>query len=149
MPRADGRPTWDELFLAAAETFSTAADCTRRKVGALIVDADNRLLAQGFNGAPRGEVGCLSGGCPRGKLTYEELAGMSDYDSGPGRCIAIHAEVNAILNANGPIRGATMYVNHPPCGPCTRSIAGAGISRVVWPEGEMDPVAEHVRRTGA
>ncbi|WP_114906864.1 deoxycytidylate deaminase [Ornithinimicrobium murale] len=145
---ADVRPGWDTYFLGMAKATSARADCHRRKVGAVLVDEARRVISAGYNGAPSGVLGCLSGGCPRGKLTYEQVAGLSDYDSGAGRCVALHAEVNAVLYAARSTRGATMYINHEPCGPCLRTMAGAGIARAVWPEGECDPVAEHVNRTG-
>lgn len=146
---ADARPGWDTYFLGMAEATSARADCHRRKVGAVLVDQARRVISTGYNGAPSGVPGCLSGGCPRGQLSYEQVAGLSDYDSGPGRCVALHAEVNAILYAaDRSTRGATIYINHEPCGPCLRTMAGAGIARAVWPQGECDPVTEHVNRTG-
>lgn len=48
-----------------------------------------------------------------------------------------HAEVNALKNAGGRARGATLYVTLEPCNhtgrtpPCTRAILDAGIRRVV------------------
>jgi dCMP deaminase len=53
-----------------AEDISSRAECTRRKVGALIVTPDYRLVAAGYNGAPKGKPSCLDGACPRG-LHYE------------------------------------------------------------------------------
>lgn len=148
LPTTDARPDWDTYFLGIADATSARADCHRRKVGAVLVDEARRVISAGYNGAPSGVPGCLSGGCPRGKLTYEQVAGLADYDSGAGRCVALHAEVNAVLYAARSTRGATMYINHEPCGPCLRTMAGAGIARAVWPTGECDPVAEHVARTG-
>lgn len=143
------RPGWDDYFLGIAEATSARADCHRRRVGAVLVDESRRVIGTGYNGAPSGVTGCLSGGCPRGKLSYDEVAGLADYDSGPGRCVALHAEVNAILYAIRSTRGATMYINHEPCGPCLRTMAGAGIVRSVWPQGECHPLDEHVARTGS
>lgn len=149
VPRVERRPGWDEYFMGIAEAVATRADCTRRKVGAVLVDDQHRIVGTGYNGAPSGVTGCLDGGCPRGKLTTQELAPMTDYDAGPGRCVALHAEVNAVLYAVRAARGTTCYVNHEPCGPCLRTLAGAGVARVVWPTGECNPVAAHAARTGA
>jgi len=41
--------------------------CIRRHVGAIIV-RDKRILATGYNGAPRGLPHCLETGCLREKL---------------------------------------------------------------------------------
>lgn len=57
---------------------------------------------------------------------------MSSYDTGPGSCIAIHAEANALLYADGNLtRGAVLYTTDAPCDGCSKLIAGAGIGRVV------------------
>jgi len=53
------------------------------------------------------------------------------------RCGAPHAEVEALRDAGGDARGATVVVNLEPCchtgrtGPCTLELAGAGVARVV------------------
>lgn len=43
----------------------------------------------------------------------------------------IHAEVNAIFNAQHSVRGCTLYVNRPPCAHCSLSIIQSGIKKVV------------------
>ena len=46
------RPTWDEYFLQLARQAATRSTCLRRQVGAVLV-RDKRILATGYNGAPR------------------------------------------------------------------------------------------------
>lgn len=132
------RPSFDEYFMGVAEAVAARADCTRRLASAVIVK-DHRIVSTGYNGAPAGAPGCKSAGaCPRGRLSRDELSSYSDYDSGPGRCIAVHAEANALLYAHRDgTEGATLYTwsSTPvgrPCSGCTRLIAGAGIDRVVY-----------------
>lgn len=139
--RASQTPGWDEYFLGLAQAASVRGKCTRRKVGALVVGPDRRIMSVGYNGAPSGMPDCLEGGCPRGRATYEQVAGLSSYDvpGSPGACVANHAETNALLHAGRDTRGATLYVNHEPCMACTRTMAGAGVVRVVWPGHEADP----------
>lgn len=60
------RPGWDQYFLGIAQAVSARADCTRRKVGAVIVK-DRRIVSTGYNGAASGEGSCLAGDCPRGR----------------------------------------------------------------------------------
>ena len=43
-----------------------------------------------------------------------------------------HAELNAILNANGNLKGCTLYVDLFPCNECAKAVIQAGISRVVY-----------------
>lgn len=88
------------------------------QVGAVIVDANQRVLSLGWNGFPRGVID---------DITERNLRpGKYDFYS--------HAEENAICNAAAlgcSVRGGTIYVTHHPCAGCTRMIIQAGISEVV------------------
>lgn len=130
------RPDWDDYFLAIAHAVSIRADCTRRKVGAVIVK-DRRIVGTGYNGAPAGAPGCASdGACPRGKLDYDEVAPLSSYDTGPGSCIAVHAEANALLYTDrSDLLSSTIYITCVPCEGCLRLIRAAGVTRIVFPGG--------------
>ena len=134
------RLSWDEYFLRMADTASLRADCTRRKCGAILVSADNRIISSGFNGAPSGAFGCLTdNACPRGQMSYDEIKAFSSY----ANCIAIHAEKNAILWCPPSQRsGTTLYVNQSPCPDCRVFAANCGIKRIVWPEGELNGLYE-------
>lgn len=69
-------------------------------------------------------------------MSLEEVAPRSSYDTGAGSCIAVHAEANALLYADGMrTRGATLYCTDKPCDGCQRLIEGAGIERVVFARG--------------
>lgn len=117
--------------------MATRADCTRRQVGAVILDIDNRLIATGYNGAPSGRPGCLTdNACPRGQLSYEEVQEFSDYRRGPGTCIAAHAELNALLYARTSCKGSTVYVTARPCPECLAALDAAKVHRIVWLEDE-------------
>jgi len=149
------RPTWREHFLDIAQTVAKRADCSRRKVGAVLVK-NNRIVSTGYNGSPPGKPGCLTdGACPRAKSdvlygsSYDTGPGAcpraksdvlygSSYDTGPGACIALHAEQNAIIYSSPEQReGATLYITDVPCDGCKRLITGSGIKEVVFPCGEM------------
>jgi dCMP deaminase len=148
------RPGFDDWALLLAAAASVRGDCTHRQIGAVILDARNRVVITGYNGSPPGGPSCLAGQCPRGRhylaprldasSAAQCICGArwpctlavepgSSYDSGPGTCIAIHAEMNAIIYADpGRLPGATIYVTDEPCTGCARMIAGAGITRTVW-----------------
>jgi dCMP deaminase len=123
----------DAYGLKLAEAAASRADCTRRQVGAVIVNDDGDIVATGYNGAPAGEPGCLSdGACPRGQMSYEDAPAGEGYEE--TRCIAIHAEVNAVIRAGRTrAKGATIYVTDEPCYHCSIVIRAAGIVRVVTP----------------
>lgn len=128
------RPSWDEWGLGLARAVATRADCTRRQVGAVLLDTHNRVVSTGYNGYPSGSKGCLAGGCPRGQLTYEELPAYTEYSN----CHALHAEENAVLYADPDRRrGGTMYITDKPCNNCTRLLKGLQLSRLCWPGGEV------------
>ncbi|MCV2394725.1 deaminase [Actinotalea sp. M2MS4P-6] len=136
-PRA--RPSWDQWGLTIATAVSTRADCTRRLVGAVMMSPDHRVLGTGYNGYPPGQPGCLTdGACPRGRLTYDEHPTGTDYvGTDTGRCEAIHAEENVVMEVAREKRaGATVYCTDEPCFNCFRVLAGSGVARVVWPDGE-------------
>lgn len=127
---------WDEYFLEVAKAVALRADCTRSKVGAVLVDSNHRVVGTGYNGAPPGAPGCLSGACPRGKLSYDEHPEGGSY----ANCISNHAERNAILYANPEERaGTTLYITRRPCTGCHQLILAEGIVKVVWltPDGEI------------
>ena len=132
-------PDWDDYFLGIANAVSRRAQCTRRRVGAVLV-LDRRIIATGYNGAASGQPSCLEGACPRGALDYDQVPGLGDYDrpGTPGFCIAIHAEVNALLFATRDTSGASAYITDQPCPGCRKALAEAGIVRAVWPAGVLD-----------
>lgn len=127
------RPSFDETWLAMAVDLSARGDCTRRRIAAILVK-DNRIVGHGYNGMAPGKPGCLQGACPRGRLSYDELAAYASYDIGPGRCRAVHAEINCIASARPEDRpGSCIYVTDEPCAPCTNAIERFEIARVVIP----------------
>ena len=65
--KSDGRPSWDKYFMAIADLAATRSTCLRRQVGAVVVK-EKRILATGYNGAPRGLAHCLDIGCLREEL---------------------------------------------------------------------------------
>ena len=162
------RPTWDLYFLTLVDTIAMRGDCTRRQVGALLVDpVTHDFIQPGYNGAPAGHPGCLSdGACPRGRHYQRSVsdgwgpqcacgvawpcamavAPGSSYDTGPGACIAIHAEANVLLRAGLRARGGWMYISDEPCGGCRKLMMGAGVVRVIWPGGSDDLTRPKERR---
>jgi dCMP deaminase len=124
------RPDWDTYFLGICHAVAERADCTRRKIGAVIIK-DHRIVSTGYNGAPAGHFGCLEGACPRGRLTPEEQPHGGTYQD----CIAVHAEANAIIYGDYErMLHGTIYITDHPCGECLKLIMGAGILRVVTPD---------------
>ena len=131
MPRqkkiVDVRPDWDEYFMRIAEVVATRANCSRRKVAAVVV-SDHRIISTGYNGTPRNVKNCFEGGCPR-------CAGKVPSGSSLEECICVHAEQNAICQAayyGIRLAGSTIYVTISPCLTCAKLIVNAGIREVVY-----------------
>lgn len=121
------RPSWDEYYMEMAEVVKKRSTCMRRQVGAIVVK-DKRILASGYNGAPRGVKHCAEVGCLR-----EEL----NIPSGQRHelCRGLHAEQNVIIQAavhGVKIEGATLYVTLQPCVLCSKMIINTGIERLVF-----------------
>lgn len=132
------RPSWDEWGLGIAKAVAARADCSRRQVGVVIMTAEHRIVSTGYNGAAPGKPGCLTAGvCPRATSGVEPL--KTSYESGPGKCIALHAEVNAMLYASADeMRGSTMYITCEPCPTCETILGGTPLARAVWPGGSLE-----------
>ena len=138
-----GVPDWDLYFLEIARAVSLRGKCTRRQVGALLVNQQGRVVSTGYNGFPSGTKGdCLTGACPRGRMSYSEVPADSHYTdpSSPGYCPATHAEANALLYSGERTIGCTMYTTAKPCPDCQRLIASGGVIRVFWQESKGDVI---------
>ena len=135
------RPTWDEYFMEMAELARQRSTCLRRRVGAVIVK-DNRVIATGYNGVPKGIRHCEETGCLRQQLNVPS-GKMHEL------CRGLHAEQNAIIQAacmGSSIEGGTLYCTTQPCVICTKMIINAGIKRVVIKESYPDELAQQMAK---
>jgi len=126
------------FYLDIAEAISKHAGCLRGNFGAVIVK-DDIIIGTGYNGPARKVKHCDP--CRRAECKPGE-----GYTS----CVAVHAEVNSIINAGGrkECMGATLYIDSHnrkfdqnivyhqgmgwfPCDNCARVIVNAGIEWVV------------------
>lgn len=128
----DERPSWDEYFMRLAHVIASRSTCLRRRVGALLVK-DKRILATGYNGAPKGLPHCES--CLR-----EELGVPSGQRH--ELCRGVHAEQNAIIQAavfGVSTKGATLYSTTFPCIICAKMLINAEIGEVIYDSDYEDP----------
>lgn len=118
---------WNDRYLALAKHVSTWSKDPSRKIGAVAVGSKGQILAQGYNGFPRGI-----------KDTDDRL-----NDRPTKYKYVVHAEMNVIYNAslNGiSLDGATLYVyGLPVCSECAKGIIQVGIKEVFI---ETGPIAE-------
>lgn len=115
---------WDNRFLTLAAVIATWSKDPSTKVGAVIVDRQRRILGIGYNGFPRGVA--------------DDETRLADR---PRKLLStVHAEANAILNASGPVRGASIYCFPlEPCAHCAGLIIQSGIQEVIAPKTETRP----------
>jgi len=133
------RPSVDDYFINIAKVVATRATCLRHDVGSVIV-RDKRILATGYNGAPRGTEHCLEIGCIRIK---ENIPSGKNHE----KCRAVHAEQNAIIQAaihGVGIAGATLYCTHQPCVLCAKMLINSGVERVVFEHSYPDTDALNI-----
>jgi dCMP deaminase len=135
------RPSWDAYFAELVKAAATRSTCLRRSVGAILVKS-NRVLATGYNGAPKGLVHCDKTGCLREKL---KVPSGERHEI----CRGLHAEQNAIIQAalyGVSIVGSTIYCTNKPCSICTKMIINSEIERIVYLEDYKDDLAEELIR---
>jgi dCMP deaminase len=102
--------------------IASRATCPRRQVAAILIDEHGKLVSIGYNGVPAGMTHCIDTPC----------AGADDTSGDTSRCIAIHAEVNAMLQAQASRRQPhTIYCSTTPCFNCAKMLITEGIQRVV------------------
>ncbi len=133
------RLSWDDYFMEITRLVAKRSTCLRRQVGAVIV-RDKRILATGYNGAPRGLPHCSETGCLREKM---------GVPSGQKQelCRGLHAEQNAIIQAalfGVSIADSQIYSVTHPCVVCAKMIINAGIKRVVFEDSYPDPLAQQM-----
>ena len=139
------RVTKDEYYLDIAYAVCKRSNCLKRHYGAVIVKND-KIIATGYNGSPRGEVNCCDLGiCKR----LYKPSNSGDY----AECHSVHAEMNALLQANrDELEGSTLYLageefnktnqeqgdftynrllDCSPCPICDRMIRNSGIEKVI------------------
>lgn len=122
---------WDARWLALTAEFAAWSKDRHTKVGCVIVGEGRRLLAEGYNGLPRG--------------VNDGIGERYSREVRDGRREKLrwteHAERNAIYSAafhGVSVRGATLYVPLYPCSDCARGIIQSGIDMVVTTEPDWD-----------
>ena len=130
LQKATQMTTWHPYFMNIAKAVAERSTCTRRKVGSVAVNNKRRILATGYNGAPRGIDHCTRETCIRviNQIPSGEQLNM---------CIASHAEQNLICQAatsGVDLTGCVVFCTHSPCLECTKLLINCGVKRVFYDE---------------
>lgn len=125
----DPEKKWDVRYIELAYKVSEWSKDPSTKIGCVVVGDKGQVLAQGYNGFPRG--------IEDSKERLNDRETKLKY--------VVHGEMNAIYNAcyNGiSLEGSTMYVTGlPTCSDCAKGVIQVGIKRVVWPK-ELENVED-------
>lgn len=124
----DHRPEWDQTWLEVAEVMSRRSRCSRAQIGAVIVSANGRISATGYNGpaATLSADGPCVEWCARAR-------GESSLDMEYASCPSIHAELNALMYVDrSRVEGGAIYVNSSLCMNCAKAISNSGLRRVTY-----------------
>ena len=110
---------WDEYFMGIAMLAARRSKDPNTQVGACIVTQDNIIISTGYNGMPKG--------CSDDEFPWGREGAETKYP------YVVHAELNAILNANGrDLRGSRLYVALFPCNECAKAIIQSGVKEVLY-----------------
>jgi dCMP deaminase len=141
------RPNWHVTRLAMARELARRSLCVRDRVGALIVDAEGKIIGEGYNGPPRGyrhsglpcDRWCQRSIHSQPNATIvEPIRLAADYSD----CPALHAEANALSMSDRSLRqSGWIYVTSHVCFPCAKLIANSGLLYV-----RVDAAKAHAHR---
>ncbi len=111
--------SWDEYFMGVAMLAAKRSKDPSTQVGACVVSQENIIISTGYNGMPKG--------CSDDEFPWNRDGEQTKYP------YVVHAELNAILNANGrDLRGSKLYVALFPCNECAKAIIQSGIREIVY-----------------
>jgi dCMP deaminase len=111
----NNRLSWEEYALKIADVTALRSEDPYMKVGACVLDKDNRVIGVGYNGLAAGK----------------NVTDVFWQDRDERRKYMIHAEANALSLVNrgdGVLLACTLL----PCGSCATLIAGHGIKKIVY-----------------
>lgn len=102
------------MFMEMARRAAQNSTCSRRQVGAVLVNKLQIPVRLGWNIENPRTLRCNQGDCPRGRKSYEEKPAFSEYSD----CVATHAEMWVIQGYEGHGEEFTVYVTCKPCPDC-------------------------------
>jgi dCMP deaminase len=123
------RPEITAYFLEMLKLVATRGTCVRRQVACIITDRKGHVLATGYNGVPSGFPHCTASSHCEGAL---DPAGDSR------RCMAVHAEQNALIQCRDLPNAHFMFCSCTPCFTCAKMIANTNIKMVMCQEAYAD-----------
>jgi dCMP deaminase len=109
-------------YMEMARFAAMHGRCSRRKIGAVIINGAGDVIAQAANGTPFSMKSCLENPCPGANVP----AG-----SGNAGCYGTHAERNALLQCNASEVHA-IYCTKAPCRDCVLMLLNTPCQLIVF-----------------
>lgn len=106
----------DQKYMEVAKLISTWSKDPSTQVGCVIVNKEDQIIAQGYNGFPRKVLD------KKERYTNKNVK----------YTMIVHAEANAIISAGHECRGSSVYIyGLPCCNECAKLIIQSGIKNVI------------------
>jgi dCMP deaminase len=121
----EGRISQDEYFMGVARVVALRSTCSRRRVGCIMVNGHNHIIATGHNGVPRNMPHCIDRPC--GGILHGTGTGLD-------KCMAVHAEANALMQCSDIMRIVRVYCTAMPCVHCMKMIMNTSAEQVIYDE---------------
>ena len=113
------------VWMRVAQEISHMSTCPRREVGCVILNDLGHVLATGFNGVPSGFDSCLENDCG---------GSLSSTRDNLDKCIAVHAEMNAMMQLRTPREASVIFTTSSPCKHCIKMLLNTEIKMIVYLE---------------
>lgn len=104
--------------MSLAKLVAERSSCLSRKVGCVLVDENDNVIATGYNGPPRGQDHCTT--CTRKVLDNIHL------------CRAVHAEQNALLQCKDVTKIKKAYITDSPCNTCIKLFLNTSCEEIIY-----------------
>lgn len=117
------RPHVDETWMALAKILSLRSTCARSLVGCVFLNKRGHVISTGYNGVHAGAKHCIEHPCPGANAVHG-----TDLD----KCVAIHAEQNALLQCPDVYQIHKIYTTHSPCMHCMKLLLNTSCQLIIY-----------------
>jgi len=123
----DKYPFNNSIYVDTLIGLTSNSTCLRRRTAALVLNDHGSIIGMGSNGAPDGVDACTDTGiCLRMNMPRGHSL---------DQCVAVHAEMNAISDAQNKglsVSGCSIICTDSPCLDCLKLIITSGITYVKY-----------------
>ena len=125
------RPSILTTMMDIAFIMANRGTCLIKQVGCVITDEGHHILATGYNGQPHGMSHC------------QEMFPCDAWRDQSKSCLAIHAEINALLRCSDVDKIHSVYVTTKPCLKCALALGNTRCQYVIFPDEQDINLIQH------